>query len=89
MYVCMCVCVYIYIHVCMCVCMYVCMYVHIYTHTHTSISARLGPDLVCGNAAAEYGIRTVQSAARRCSNQGLYVGEQSTFEVGGVWAPPQ
>ena len=85
----------------LCLCMYVCTptrahthththtRTHTHTHTHTPISACLGPDLVCGNFAVEYGIRTMQSAARRCSNQGLYVGERSTFEVRGVGAPLQ
>ena len=74
-------------HCVLCVCVCVCMCV--YTPTHRPISACLGPDapdLVCGNAAAEYGVRTPQSAARRYSNQGLYVGERSSFEVGGVGA---
>ena len=83
---CVCVCV------CICVCMCACMCIYTPKRTHTPISACLGsdaPDLVCGNAAAEHGIRTLQSAARRCSNQGLYFGEPSTFEVGGVGAALQ
>jgi hypothetical protein len=65
-------------HACMCVlwvCMYVC--VCLCAPTYTPISPCLGPDapdLVCGNAAAEHGVRTLRSAARCCSNQDLYVG---------------
>ena len=76
--------------VCVCVCVCVCAYIH--PPAHAPLSVCLGsdaPDLVCGNAGAGYGIRTLQSAARRCSNQGLYVGEPSTFKVGGGGAALQ
>ena len=91
-YVCMyCVCMYVCMYVlCMYVCN-VCMYMHIYT-PHTYISPCLGPDapdLVRGNATAGCAIRNQLSSARPYSNQGLYVSEPSTFEVGGVGAPLQ
>jgi len=75
-------------YVCMYVCMYVCAYIHPHTRLYLPVLAQMRPISFVETLllSMEFELHNLLLGVGQI---GLYVGERSSFEVGGVGAPLQ